>query len=172
MADSEEHSRSTTIESPARLRTVEGLARSAKGRSLEERQLVECARGLIKARIEVAKHAPPGLFKDTAWDVMLELFVRSEEGGIVYVKQLAIASGQPTASAMRLLDRLEAADMLHRIRDRLDHRRVIVTLAPGGRKMMQAMLRQIADHRPAAVVSAETSSAAPVPFVPRGTGLR
>jgi DNA-binding MarR family transcriptional regulator len=153
----------------SRARTVRNFARAARERTLEEHQLVECARSLMKARAEVAKLAPAGLFRDAAWDVMLELFVRIEEGGIVYVKQLAIASGQSTASAMRLLDRLESAGMLARVRDSLDHRRMIVTLAESGRELMKAMLCKIALSGQGSI---EAASSAPVPFIPRASGSR
>jgi DNA-binding MarR family transcriptional regulator len=153
----------------SRARTVDMFARAARDRTLEEHQLVECARSMMKARAEVAKLAPTGLFRDAAWDVMLELFVRVEEGGIVYVKQLAIASGQSTASAMRLLDRLESAGMLARVRDSLDQRRVIVTLAERGRELMKTMLRKIAVSRPR---NDEAAAGAPVPFIPRESRLR
>lgn len=99
--------------------------------------------------------------KDSIWDILLELFVNGEEGGIVYVKQLILACGIPPASAMRLIDRLEDGNLLSRVPDPLDHRRVIVSLSEHARSAMMAMLRKMsAQHdeeevqsRPAAFVA-------------------
>lgn len=118
------------------------MARAGCGRTVHERKLVDCARQVIRARREVDKHIPPGLMKDSAWDILLELFINGEEGGIVYVKQLMLACGTTATSAMRLIDRLETAELIAREPDPLDHRRVIVSLSERGRKAMIAILRK------------------------------
>jgi len=134
--------------SPAALRTVRSLARAAESGTVAERQLVEGARQLLQARIKMAELVPKGLFRDPAWDMMLELFISGEEGGILFVKQLMIASGESSGAAMRRIDRLENADLIERIPDPLDHRRVIVRLTDRGRSAMIAMLQHIFDPEP------------------------
>ncbi len=149
--------------SPTSQRTVESLAQAGQGRTIFERELVDCARRLIRLRREVDKHMPPGLVKDFAWDILLELFVNGEEGGIVYVKQLMLVSGTTATSAMRLIDRLEDEALIERLPDPLDHRRVIVSLSERGRTAMVTLLRKILEKP-----HESDAAAQPKPFVPRG----
>lgn len=129
---------------PGALRAVEALSRAAaKNSSVAEKLLVEGARQLLQARLKMARIAPPGLLRDSAWDMMLELFISGEEGGILYVKQLMLASGESSTAAMRRIDRLEEAGFLERFPDPLDRRRVIVRLKERGRAAMLAMLEHV-----------------------------
>lgn len=89
---------------------------------------------------------------------MLELFICGEEGGILYVKQMVIASGESPAAAMRRIDRLDEAEFINRIPDLLDQRRVIVRLTERGRSAMLAMLKHVYDP---------PISSSPVAFDPR-----
>ncbi|RXZ64669.1 MarR family winged helix-turn-helix transcriptional regulator [Pelagerythrobacter rhizovicinus] len=148
--------------SPVAQRTVESLARAGEGKTVFERELVECARRLISLRKEVDKHIPPGLVKDFAWDILLELFINGEEGGIVYVKQLMLASGATPTSAMRLIDRLEDEELIERAPDPLDHRRVIVGLSERGRNAMIALLRKVLQQ-----ADPDNLTARPMPYKPR-----
>lgn len=111
----------------------------------EGRQLAAQARQLLRTRAEMAAYIPPGLIKDWAWDMLLELFVHTEEGTFVYVKQLILASGVSPPAAMRLIDRLEEAELIGRLADPLDSRRVIVTLSERGWEAMATLLRRICD---------------------------
>lgn len=129
---------------PSVLRTVEALSRAAaRAGSVAEKQLVEGARQLLRARLKMARIAPKGLLRDSAWDMMLELFINGEEGGILYVKQLMLMSGESSTAAMRRIDRLEEAGFIERYPDPLDGRRVIVQLKDVGRTAMLAMLQHV-----------------------------
>lgn len=129
---------------PGVLRAVEALSRAAaRNNSVAEKLLVEGARQLLQARLKMARIVPGGLLRDSAWDMMLELFINGEEGGILYVKQLIIASGESSTAAMRRIDRLEEAGFLERFPDPLDRRRVIVRLKERGRAAMVAMLEHV-----------------------------
>lgn len=127
---------------PSVQRTVEALSRAAtRAGSVAEKQLVEGARQLLRARLKMADIAPKGLLRDSAWDMILELFINGEEGGILYVKQLMLMSGESSTAAMRRIDRLEEAGFIERFPDPLDRRRVIVQLKDVGRTAMLAMLQ-------------------------------
>jgi len=128
---------------PTSQRIVKSLAQSAECPAIAARQLVEVAKQLLQARQKIGDLVPKGLFKDSAWDMMLEMFIGGEEGDTLYVKQLMIASGETTASAMRRIDRLEGARFMERIPDPLDQRRVIVRLTERGRAAMIAMLQHV-----------------------------
>jgi DNA-binding MarR family transcriptional regulator len=133
--------------SPIRRRTISRLEQAGRGRLPEDTELIETARQLMKARAAVAAYLPENLMRDSAWDVMLELFVNGEEGGLVFVKHLILATGQAPATAIRVIDRLEGADLLKRYRDPLDHRRIIVAVTDQGRDAMRAVLRKLSELR-------------------------
>lgn len=141
---SHDDTQSSTGQSEGARRAIESLSEAAARKvSVAERQLVEGARQLLRARLKMARHLPKGLLRDSAWDMILELFIAHEEGGIVYVKQLTLSSGESAAAAIRRIDRLEEAGLIERFPDPLDRRRVIVRLQERGRDAMLAMLMQI-----------------------------
>lgn len=129
--------------SPTQRRTVDEMARVAESQTLEQGLLVEGARQMLQGRKKIAGLAPKGLFRDSAWDMMLELFISEAEGGVVYVKHIMLASGESAAAAMRRIDRLHDADFIERNADPLDYRRVIVRLTSRGRSAMIAMLKDV-----------------------------
>lgn len=104
---------------------------------------IEYARRLLKARRTIAKVMPRKLFRDSAWDVMLELYIGTVEGSDVFVKQAIIASGECPATAMRIIARLDHSGFLQRRGDESDQRRVIVTLTDKGREAMELVLEQL-----------------------------
>lgn len=125
---------------PAASRAVTAMSSAARrAGSLVELQLVDHARCLLRARTKMARVAP-GLLRDPAWDMMLCLFINGEEGGILYVKQLILSTGESQTAALRHIDRLEEAGFIERLSDPLDRRRVIVRLSESGRAAMLAML--------------------------------
>ena len=132
--------------------------RPAHGGSGDAQHLIDGARRLIRARKAMAAYIPPGLIKDWAWNMLLELFVNSEAGTLVYVKQLILASGASPPSAMRLIDRLEEANIIRRLSDPMDSRRVIVTLSERGREAMLTLLRSL--FEPSGSRNAEAAPAA------------
>ena len=126
--------------------------------------LVQAARAMLSARIKSAKYFPKTLFRDSAWDMMLELFVAGEERRRICVKQLMGVAGESSTGTMRRIDRLEEAGLIGRSPDPQDHRRVIVELSESGRAAMAAMLRDLYDPQPARKATAAKS---PVTFSPR-----
>jgi UDP-N-acetylmuramoyl-tripeptide--D-alanyl-D-alanine ligase len=126
------------------LRTVASMSQAAaKATAGAGSELLEGARQLLQARLKMARLVPKGLLRDSAWDMMLELYISGEEGGISYVKQLILTSGESPAAAMRRIDRLEEAGFIERFIDPLDRRRVIVRLTGRGHAAMFAMLEHV-----------------------------
>lgn len=117
-------------------RRVSALARAADNRNAADQRLIESARRWLSARRTIFELFPKDLLKDASWAMLLELFLNWEEGGICYVKQLIITSGESSTAAMRLLDRLEAGALIERMPDPLDRRRVMVQLTEFGRNAM------------------------------------
>lgn len=105
------------------------------GRAIQARRL----------RATMSAFLPPDLLVDPAWDMMLELFIAVGSGERLHVKDLILLSGESAASAIRRIDRLQAAGLLVRKPAPEDHRRVQVDLTDRGRAAMAAMLGHLFD---------------------------
>ncbi|MFC4256250.1 hypothetical protein GRI97_11025 [Altererythrobacter xixiisoli] len=101
------------------------------------------ARNLLQTRRDLAKIMPKGLFRDSGWDILLELYAADAEGGVVYVKQMVIASGEHGATAIRIIDRLEQGGLLQRAEDKADSRRIILSLTSDGRRAIELVLSEL-----------------------------
>jgi hypothetical protein len=85
---------------------------------------------------------PADLCSDTAWDMMLEVFITQLQRRNVCVKELILVSGSSSSSALRRIDRLEDGGLIRRRLDRDDHRRTTVQLTERGHTAMVLMLEQ------------------------------
>lgn len=103
----------------------------------------ERARNLLQTRRSLARIMPKGLFRDSGWDIILELYAAHAEGGVVYVKQMIIASGEHGATAIRIIDRLEQCGLLERAEDKADNRRTILSLTSNGRSAIELVLSEL-----------------------------
>lgn len=86
------------------------------------------------------------LFRDPAWDILLDLYVASELGRKISVSSACGASGVPTATGLRWLTKLEKLGAVVRIPDGADGRTVHVELTPPTRDKMTGLLRRMALH--------------------------
>ena len=123
--------------------------------------LLARARQARRLRATMSAFLPQDLLVDPAWDMMIDLFIAAGTGERLCVKDLTLMSGESPASAMRRIDRLQQAKLLHRHVDPADHRRVHVTLTDVGHTAMSAMLDHLFD-RP----SEPDAPAAPKSFRP------
>jgi len=105
--------------------------------------LLDLARRLQRARAKFSGLFPRDVFRNSAWEMMLELFVAAQLDRMVCVKELILVSGEPSTSALRRIDRLEAAGLLHRSHDSSDHRRVAIALTDKGHSAMRTMLHNL-----------------------------
>jgi len=85
---------------------------------------------------------PADLCSDTAWDMMLEVFITQLRRKSVCVKELVLVSGSSSSSALRRIDRLEETGLVRRTLDPSDHRRTTVQLTNRGYTAMVLMLEQ------------------------------
>lgn len=134
--------------------SFEDLLESFEGRSLlppdKIEVVIELARRELRSRAMYAAVVPRSM-RDTALDMMLELFVSRYEGRTVYVSQLIAFSGESPAAALRRVENLEEARLVRRTPNADDRRRVIVSLTEKGRRILSAMLRNIYVPPPADV---------------------
>jgi DNA-binding MarR family transcriptional regulator len=118
-----------------------------RGTSASMPSLSDSARQAKRLRAAVERHFPPGMLLDSSWDIMIELFIANCENKTLCVKHLILSSGESSTSALRRIDRLEAAGIILRRDDVLDHRRVLVELTHKGEQAMQDMLHALIVER-------------------------
>lgn len=105
--------------------------------------LHDLARHMQFMRTKIIPLFPRDVLRDSALDMLLELFVAQFRNRDVCIKELIIVSGETSTSALRRIDRLEASGMLRRRPDPADHRRVAVALTEKGDDAMRAMLHHL-----------------------------
>lgn len=69
------------------------------------------------------------IFGEPAWDIIIDLFVASEECRLVSVSSLCIASNVPTTTALRWITILENLEIIIRTADPSDGRRSFLALS-------------------------------------------
>lgn len=116
------------------------------GENAQQEALVHIARNILRARNNIFRVFPKGLFHDEAWDMLLELFVSQYEGKTTLVKHL-ILSGASSTSGMRRVDALESAGLISRTKHGDDHRCMAVSLTDRGLTSMTILLQDIANDR-------------------------
>lgn len=83
------------------------------------------------------------VFRDPAWDMLLDLLVASEEGRRVSVTSLCHASGVPTTTALRHVERLDELGLIDRVADPADRRRFWVTARPETLKRVSELVARL-----------------------------
>src|ERR1700754_1862754 len=83
------------------------------------------------------------VFRDPAWDMLLDLLVAAEEGRRVSVTSLCHASGVPTTTALRHVERLDALGLIERSSDPSDKRRFWVTARPDTLKRVRELVARL-----------------------------
>lgn len=107
------------------------------------------------------------LFRDPAWDMLLELYVAERSGREIPLKSLCYASGVSLSTAARQIDILEKHELVWRVRDEQDHRRAVVrptakalaAVESAGRMIIEQMQWVEAHARGARARSGERDSA-------------
>lgn len=73
---------------------------------------------------------PAGYFADVAWDVMVDLFVAGSERRKLSIADLAERNRVPLSTLLRYLAVMEEDELIYRIPDHHDKRRVFIKLTP------------------------------------------
>lgn len=82
-----------------------------------------------KRRLREQWFENPHLFADPAWDILIDLFIASEEGQQISVSSACIASGVPASTALRWIKILEDTGHIARHQDPSDARRIFISLS-------------------------------------------
>ena len=81
------------------------------------------------------------LFGEPAWDMIVDLYIASEEGMRVSVSSLCIASAGPMTTALRWISILESEGIIFRVADENDARRVFLFLTEDARDRVRSHFR-------------------------------
>jgi len=84
------------------------------------------------------------LFADPAWDILLELYAADLAGTKVSVSEPCIESNIPPTTALRWIRKLNEAELIRRVPDPHDGRRVFLSLTEKGLMGMRGYFQSIA----------------------------
>lgn len=90
-----------------------------------------------KRRLRERMFADPHLFADPAWDILIDLYIASEEGRGISISSACIASAVPITTALRWIKILEQGGHISRHEDPSDARRVFMALTESAAKMVR-----------------------------------
>lgn len=118
-------------------------AAAAEAAAAEEAVTVEFIRDLLRKEARRRSLLNGQLFGDCTWSVLLDLLAAKLDGADVSVSSACIASGAPTTTALRLVNRLVGEGILQRIPDAQDRRRDFLRLSPGVEAPLLAYLAEL-----------------------------
>jgi DNA-binding MarR family transcriptional regulator len=78
---------------------------------------------------------------DSAWNMLLDLYVYGPQGPGVSVSSLGIASGAPQSTSLRLINQIEAQGLVYLADDPRDRRRRMVRLTDDARHRLDHYLQ-------------------------------
>ncbi|GGO91352.1 winged helix DNA-binding protein [Stakelama pacifica] len=105
--------------------------------------LLDFARKVRAARDAHTADFPKNVFRDSAWDMMIELMIAHEEGRSLCMKDVMLAASETPAGAARRVDGLTEAGLVRRHADNQDQRRIHVSLTPKGHAAFAGLLRDM-----------------------------
>ena len=105
--------------------------------------IVQTARLIHSLRRRRNKLLGADLFSDTAWDLLLYLYVAGSEGEATGVLDACAGTAAPQTTALRWTQRLEDAGLVLRVADPTDARRDHVRLTPKAARAMRKILEEL-----------------------------
>jgi DNA-binding MarR family transcriptional regulator len=102
--------------------------------------LVLMAQSLLRLRRLRSRHFDDDLFREPAWDLLLDLFVQKARGRRVSITSACQAAYVPEATALRFIAWLKARGLIERTKDEGDRRRSFLTLSARGLAAMTGYL--------------------------------
>jgi DNA-binding MarR family transcriptional regulator len=83
------------------------------------------------------------LFHEPAWDMLLALYIAQAEDRALFVKTLTSNTDAPATTSQRWIDHLHRLELVDRVVDPHDRRRVEIVLSESGREAMTRYLRTV-----------------------------
>lgn len=100
-------------------------------------------RTMVRLRTRRNERLCTDVFRDPAWDMLLELVAAHHERRAVSVSALCFASGVPATTALRYIERMAADGLIVRAGDFDDQRRILVEIAPERFPALEALMRDM-----------------------------
>lgn len=125
------------------------------------RTRLEMCRRLIASRRIVGDRLGYGICPSPILDMLLELFVATNEGRPVYSWSLCMFAHVPISTALRKMETMEQEGMVIREKTSRDRRRVQVYLTPAGHATIEGLLDRLAQ------IDATETLTASLPAEPR-----
>jgi DNA-binding MarR family transcriptional regulator len=116
---------------------------ASRERPLRQARDAQFVRSIIRARALRREIFNPDLFADPAWDMLLELYALTCEGGRISVSKLSFAAEVPATTALRWIDKLDAEGLVVRFEDPLDARRIWISLSDSGYSAMECFVERV-----------------------------
>lgn len=111
-----------------------------------ERQALNLSQVAILMRDKAkrrTKYIPQVFVAEPAWQMLLELFIQFAGGADVSTKSLCIVSGVPDTTALRLIEKMENADLIERSQSLVDKRVTLVRLTRQGVVAVGSLLMEV-----------------------------
>lgn len=108
---------------------------------------IELVERIYRSRRDRERLFDDGIFADPAWDLLLDLFVRSERNEQVSISSACHAASVPEATALRYLKALTEKAYIERISHPNDKRSTTLKMTPLGRNLMMEWLDHFRSHR-------------------------
>lgn len=109
------------------------------------RSIPDFAAGMLAVRSRRNDMIGADIFRDPAWDMMLDLLAAAHQGRQVSVSSLCYASGVPNSTALRHIEHLDQLGLVERTPDPEDHRRAFIRATDTAIERMSALLARIQD---------------------------
>ncbi|OCC25112.1 hypothetical protein MB02_06065 [Croceicoccus estronivorus] len=103
------------------------------------------AESLFKFRRSRQNFLPAEILGEPSWDILLDLFIAALKGEERLVKQLCLAAQVPSTTALRYISKLEECGVIRRISDKIDRRRIYISLTKCGYKSMNNLVLSLND---------------------------
>ncbi|WP_162232724.1 winged helix DNA-binding protein [Sphingomonas sanxanigenens] len=109
------------------------------------RSIADFATGMLAVRSRRNEAIGADIFRDPAWDMMLDLLAAAHQGRQVSVSSLCYASGVPNSTALRHIEHLDQLGLVERTPDPEDHRRAFIRATDAAIESMSGLLARMQD---------------------------
>lgn len=101
-------------------------------------------RATMKARLVRGQVFETELFRDPAWDMLLDLYDAHLQKRVTSVSSLCIAAQVPATTGLRYIAAMEKEALVTRRRDAIDQRRVLIEATPIAIEGVEKVARRFA----------------------------
>ena len=116
--------------------------RSVLAGESEASSVTRYVRAEIKARAARGQVFETELFRDPAWDMLLDLYHAHAQGRVTSVSSLCIAAQVPATTGLRYIAAMEKEGLVTRHRDAGDQRRVLIEPSAGALEGIEKVARR------------------------------